>query len=350
MRWVRRASWMRRSAWWWSSRGRLWSVRMSWLKARIEAIVDIPDDIPAIPIDRAQMQQVLVNLTLNAAQAIRSRSERGTIRIVAATATTDDGEEVVRLSITDDGPGIPAELRSRLFVPFFTTKAPGEGTGLGLSVSFGIVVGHGGMLRHESGPGGIGTTFIVELPVRPANGPPTAVQSVAALAAAGTAPDPSPDSVPDQPTPAEVGSPSSATGQRILVLDDESSIRDFLGRILRRNGYEPVSAVDGASALEIVRTDPPEAILCDNRMAGMSGIAFHEAVEAIDPGLARRFAFMSGDVLNPELHEFAVARGLVLLAKPFDMESVARTVDQLVARGDDAPTIADAPISSVPGT
>ena len=319
---------------------------------RLEAIVDIPDDIPAIPIDRAQMQQVLVNLTLNAAQAIRSRSERGTIRIVAATATTDEGEEVVRLSITDDGPGIPAELRSRLFVPFFTTKAPGEGTGLGLSVSFGIVVGHGGMLRHESGPGGIGTTFIVELPVRQANGPPTAVQSVAALAAAATAPDPdpSPDSVPDQAAPAEAGSPSTASGQRILVLDDESSIRDFLARILRRRGYEPVSAVDGASALEIVRADPPEAILCDNRMAGMSGIAFHEAVEAIDPGLARRFAFMSGDVLNPELHDFAVARGLVLLAKPFDMESVARTVDQLVARGDDATTVPDAPISSMPGT
>jgi CheY-like chemotaxis protein len=118
---------------------------------------------------------------------------------------------------------------------------------------------------------------------------------------------------------------------RILVLDDEASIRDFLARILRRNGYEPVAAIDGGSALEIVRTNPPQAILCDHRMAGMSGIAFHEAVAAISPALARRFAFMSGDVLNPELHDFAVARGIVLLAKPFDIESVARTVASIVA-------------------
>ena len=113
------------------------------------------------------------------------------------------------------------------------------------------------------------------------------------------------------------------------MLDDEASIRDFLARILSRNGYEPIAAIDGASALEIVRRDPPRAILCDHRMAGMTGIAFHEAVAAIDPGLARRFAFMSGDVLNAELHEFAVTRGIVLLAKPFDIESVGRTVAQI---------------------
>ena len=80
------------------------------------------------------------------------------------------------------------------------------------------------------------------------------------------------------------------------------------------------------SALEIVRDDPPDAILCDHRMAGMSGIAFHEAVAAIDPGLARRFVFMSGDVLNSELRAFAVAHGRHLLAKPFDIESVDRTI------------------------
>jgi CheY-like chemotaxis protein len=125
--------------------------------------------------------------------------------------------------------------------------------------------------------------------------------------------------------------PDGQVAPRVLVLDDEASIRDFLARILRRNGYEPVAATDGASALEIVRTNPPRAILCDHRMAGMSGIAFHEAVSEIDPSLARRFAFMSGDVLNPELHDFAVARGIVLLAKPFDIETVARTVARIIA-------------------
>jgi PAS domain S-box-containing protein len=281
---------------------------------RIDAIVEIPEDIPTIPLDRAQIEQVLVNLTLNAAQAIQTGSGHGTIRIVAERATTDTGGDVVRLSIIDDGPGVPPELRSHLFVPFLVAKAPGEGPGLGLSVSFGIIAGHGGTLRHEAGPGGVGATFIIELPVSP-DGSPTAAGPAPATRAPAT--------------PAPPNAPSDGTPLRILVLDDEASIRDFLARILRRNGYEPIAAIDGASALEIVRRDPPRAILCDHRMAGMTGIAFHEAVAAIDPGLARRFAFMSGDVLNAELHEFAVNRGILLLAKPFDIESIGRTVAQI---------------------
>jgi CheY-like chemotaxis protein len=132
------------------------------------------------------------------------------------------------------------------------------------------------------------------------------------------------------PAPAHEPTQDPARRLRVLVLDDEPAIRDFLGRILRRGGYEPVVASDGDSALQIVRDDPPDAILCDHRMAGMSGIAFHEAVAEIVPALARRFVFMSGDVLNPELSEFAVAQGVTLLAKPFDIESVDRAVAALM--------------------
>jgi CheY-like chemotaxis protein len=129
-------------------------------------------------------------------------------------------------------------------------------------------------------------------------------------------------------TAAPNGASPDATSRpsRILVLDDEPAIRDFLGRILHRGGHEPILVSDGRAALEIVRNDPPDAILCDHRMAGMNGIAFHEAVAAIDPELARRFVFMSGDVLNTELRAFALAHGVTLLAKPFDLDSVDRTV------------------------
>ncbi len=288
--------------------------------SRIEPILDFDDDIPPIPLDRAQIQQVLVNLTLNAAQAIGPRAPRGTIRIVGRREVREAGE-VVRLSITDDGPGIPEQLRSRVFVPFFTTKAPGEGTGLGLSVSFGIVAGHGGTLHHEPGPNGVGASFIMELPVdtdrAAAPADPPASQP-------GRAGEPT-----SRPQPAE----SAAIRDRplrVLVLDDEASIRDFLSRCLRRAGYEPLVAAEGGAALDIVRDDRPDAILCDHRMAGMSGTAFHDAVAQIDAALARRFAFMSGDVLNPELRDFALARGIVLLAKPFDIDSVGRTVEQIV--------------------
>jgi CheY-like chemotaxis protein len=86
----------------------------------------------------------------------------------------------------------------------------------------------------------------------------------------------------------------------------------------------------GPDAVELVRTEPPAAILCDHRMAGMSGTEFHEAVAALDPALARRFAFMSGDVLNPELRAFAETHGVQLLAKPFDLATVGALVASLV--------------------
>ena len=118
---------------------------------------------------------------------------------------------------------------------------------------------------------------------------------------------------------------------RILVVDDEPAIREFLARVLRRLGHEPVLAGDGAAALAIVRDDPPDAILCDHRMGAMSGAAFNDAVAKVAPELAGRFAFMTGDVTNPELRAVADARGIPLLAKPFDIESVERTVAGILA-------------------
>jgi two-component system OmpR family response regulator len=134
--------------------------------------------------------------------------------------------------------------------------------------------------------------------------------------------------IPPATSPAEPATPSPAptSAARILVVDDEPAIREFLARILRRIGHEPVLAGDGAAALAIVRDDPPDAILCDHRMGAMSGAAFNDAVAKVAPALAGRFAFMTGDVTNPELRAVADARGIPLLAKPFDIESVERTV------------------------
>ena len=145
------------------------------------------------------------------------------------------------------------------------------------------------------------------------------------------------DGTPESPAAAPVVPPASAAPPapvvraRILIVDDEPALREFLARILRRIGHEPVLAGDGAAALAIVRDDPPDAILCDHRMGAMSGAAFNDAVAKVAPALAGRFAFMTGDVTNPELRAVADARGIPLLAKPFDIESVERTVAGILA-------------------
>jgi PAS domain S-box-containing protein len=143
---------------------------------RIDVAVDIPAAIPEIDLDRAQLQQVLLNLTINSIQAMRGTDRPGPshLWITAAMAKSagrgakadkPPGEPRVRITIRDDGPGVPEAARPRLFDPFFTTKQPGEGTGLGLSVSFGIVAAHGGHLWYEPAPENAGSCFIIEMPV-----------------------------------------------------------------------------------------------------------------------------------------------------------------------------------------
>jgi CheY-like chemotaxis protein len=150
-----------------------------------------------------------------------------------------------------------------------------------------------------------------------------------ATGAAGDARAPGPSGV----TSGVTSPPAGTTDRplRILVLDDEPSIREFLGRVLTRQGHEAILAQNGSTALDIVRSQRIDAILCDHRMAGMSGTEFHDAVMELAPDMAGRFAFMSGDVLNPELRAFADARQVHLLAKPFDIAAIGAIVATLVA-------------------
>ncbi len=327
---------------------------------RIQVGVDIPDALPEVDLDRAQLQQVLLNLTINAIQAIRSR-ERGQpahiwitaslvrARALSSTIKSDrpaEDQRRVRLAIRDDGPGVPEGARARLFDPFFTTKQPGEGTGLGLSVSFGIVAAHGGHLWYEPGPAEVGSSFIIELPVRakmtddrrvaealgvtvpmpasvddrqePIAAPPAPVESAA------------PAPVESQP-PVRVGHPNHTPSRpRVLALDDEPSIRAFLRKALAAAGMDCAPFQDGAQALDGLRESTYDVMLIDHRMAGMSGTEFYEAAVSFRPELANRAVFMSGDVLNPDLRGFATQRGIRLLAKPFDIDAVIRVVHEVL--------------------
>ncbi len=116
------------------------------------------------------------------------------------------------------------------------------------------------------------------------------------------------------------------------MLDDEESIRTFLRKALVAAGFDAVVVADGLTAVSEVRSGPIDVALVDHRMAGMTGIDAFDAAVAVQPSLAERWIFMSGDVLNPDLHAFAEARGIPLLAKPFDLVTVTRSVREVVDR------------------
>jgi PAS domain S-box-containing protein len=350
---------------------------------RIQVQVEIPATLPEVDLDRAQLQQVLLNLTINAIQALRGR-ERKTpahLWVTAALVKPKSSSGVarnekllgdvqrVRITIRDDGPGVPESARARLFDPFFTTKQPGEGTGLGLSVSFGIVAAHLGHLWYEPGPGNVGSSFIIELPVtartidergltealdpdprRGAGGPLPRPRS-AKVAAAGkpVAPGPRVALTPAVSPPVTAEPPPKTRRPRVLALDDEPSIRAFLRKALTLAGMDCSPFQDGAQALEGMRDTDFDVMLVDHRMAGMSGTEFYEAAIESRPGLARRVVFMSGDVLNPDLRGFATQRGIRLLAKPFDIDAVIRVVREVLAAADVADA-ADEPAGTGPGS
>jgi PAS domain S-box-containing protein len=288
----------------------------------IEVDVLVEPDLPLVELDRGQLQQVLVNLTQNAIQAIRPGGG-SRVRIMAGREVRADGDRV-RITVADDGPGVPPQHVARLFEAFFTTKPAHEGTGLGLPVSHGIVRSHGGELRYVPSPFGRGAAFTFDLPIRA-----VAIdrETVVALPSE-PASDPEPVLPPpaaSPPAPAEV-----AHARRVLVVDDEASIRVFLSKALASLGFETVTATSGEEATARALDGDYAAFVIDQQLHGMSGIEVYDAVVAARPGYADRFVIMSGDVLDPTLEGFAATTGVGLLAKPFDLETLDRTVRALV--------------------
>ncbi|HEV3484952.1 MAG TPA: ATP-binding protein, partial [Vicinamibacterales bacterium] len=278
---------------------------------RIEVRLLLPTDLPPVWVDSAQIQQVLLNLTLNAIQAIRAGRRSGTITISARTEPgTQTAPAAVRLKIEDDGPGVDEAVRSRLFEPFFTTKEVGQGTGLGLSVSYGIVAAHGGRLWYEPAAGG-GAAFLLELPV--ASDPSDQGQGK------GTTP-------PEDAATSRPGRPSS--GKRILVVDDEESIRETVQRALARAGHEVVVARGGTEALGQLAFRSVDLLVLDHRMSTLDGTELYTEAITVRPELRGRALIMTGDTLNPSLVAFATEHGLRVLAKPFDIADLVATVNE----------------------
>lgn len=271
--------------------------------AGIEVRTALATTLPEVFADPHQLQQVLMNLFINAEQAMTAHAGGGVLSVATYAPSVDQ----VMIEVTDSGPGIDEDVRHRIFDPFFTTKDVGEGTGLGLSVVNAIVEEHGGTIQVESSPGQ-GARFLVTLP---AAGLP--MQAPAATSAHAGDPD-----------------PRFGRGLRVLLADDEPALAGAVAETLRDAGFEVTVARDGQEALLLAEAQTFDAVICDLRMPRVDGPTFYRAVEAVSPPQARRVIFVTGDVTGSEAARFLDETGCRWLAKPFRLAELLRAVRDIV--------------------
>lgn len=270
----------------------------------IQVVTRLQPDLPGILADEHQIQQVLMNVIINAEQAVTANRKAGKITIV--TSQTDDK---VRISIADDGPGIAKDLLDRLFDPFFTTKDVGQGTGLGLSVCHGIVTNHGGRIYAESDVGK-GATFIIELPV--------SMESTHKASEAET-------------ERLQNGINNRVAGKKVLIVDDENVIRDILTRILSERGYTVDSASSGQEGLNKIESSGYDVYILDIKMPGVNGQDMYETIGSRYPKMVEKVVFITGDTITKSTLEFLESTQRKYFGKPLDFIKLIKTVDELVS-------------------
>jgi len=320
---------------------------------QVELLLD-----PALPrtlADAHQLQQVVLNLLLNAEQAILHGSSEPAAADGQAEAVKNSGQGRIRirtsvlagaqpvrllLEFSDNGPGIPAHLTSRVFDPFFTTKPVGLGTGLGLSIAYGIVHAHGGEIYLDagrSGGGGIssrGATFVVEIPVH-------AIHEAAAPLPAGV-------QVERRALPRTVTASRRSPGIRVLVVEDEPTVAQLIADVLGECGYRVDIVLDSLEGLARTRQVDYDLVICDLRMPRLDGRAFYHALVRVGHPAQHRLVFVTGDTLSSHTLEFLGTTGLPYLSKPFLVEELKDVVHRALLSADapDKRRLADSPLAS----
>jgi len=287
------------------------STRRYALETRgVRCILSLEPSLPAVSGDRSQLEQVLLNLLVNAEHALvdaldapaTTRTDnhpRGAIGI----STERDGDDIV-LQLSDTGCGIAPEDLTHIWDPFWTTKAEGEGTGLGLSVVHGIVSAHGGTIEVTSDVGG-GTTFTIRLPVAPEGQAPKRVTSSGLV----------------------VGE-SAANPLDILVVDDETSITAFLSQYLASRGHAVLAAHSGSEAVTLARQSAFDVVVCDLRMPGMDGIETMRAIRSLPQGAHSRYVLSTGATISTAVRDAVEALPVnAIVPKPYDIEQLRRAVE-----------------------
>ncbi len=268
----------------------------------VEVELDLAEDMPTVLADADQLHQVFMNLIINAQQALQ---DQGAPRKIVLTGRFDAEADAVRVAVADNGPGIAAEMRARVFEPYFTTKPTGSGIGVGLSVSLGIVEGHGGTLTVDCPQPG-GTVFTITLPAK--------------TASAG-----------DVDRRHNRDEPSGAL--HVLVVDDERDVRQILAEILGSEGHRVDTAESGREALSRLREASYDVIVTDIRMPDSDGRTLYREIERLWPERSRRVVFVTGDTLTASFREFAEECGRPVIEKPFLPSDVRRVVAEVARDG-----------------
>jgi signal transduction histidine kinase/CheY-like chemotaxis protein len=261
---------------------------------------------PGLPMtlaDAGQIQQVFLNIVLNAEAEMKLGHGKGNLLI-----TSELVDNTIKVSFTDDGPGITRENMSKIFHPFFTTREVGEGTGLGLSICYGILADHDGRIYAESEPGK-GATFHVELPVIPCRKTVTKGE-------------------PEKPHIIKSGK------RRILIVDDEVSILDSLSRLLVKQGYTVETVDNCLPALDMILSQKYDFIFLDIKLPGMSGIELYREIEKADASIVRRIAFLTGNIMEKETRQFLQENQATYFLKPFVFKQLIKELDALLSRED----------------
>ena len=264
----------------------------------IEVALDLARNVPLVLADGDQLHQVLLNLIINAQQAMQDQPRPRRIRI---TSRFDAAASLLRITVADNGPGIAAHLRARVFEPYFTTKPTGIGLGVGLAVSLGIVEAHGGTLTVAC-PAEGGAIFSITLPVGAVDLPDAKVCAAS--------------KVPEAP-------------RNILIIDDEADIRETLAEILAGGAHRVVSVASGREALERMAREHFDVILTDIRMPDIDGRALYQEIERRWPAQAARVVFVTGDTLASSLREYVFDSGRPVIEKPFLPGEVRRVVAEV---------------------
>jgi PAS domain S-box-containing protein len=288
------------------------STRRYALETRgVRCILNLDPSLPPVAADRSQIEQVLLNLLVNAEQALTptldapasetSENTDGTPRGAIGISTERSDNEIV-LQISDTGCGISPEDLSRIWDPFWTTKPEGEGTGLGLSVVHGIVSAHGGTIEVTSDLGG-GTTFMIRLPITTVEPKRTTSSGL-------------------------VVGESAANPLDILVVDDETSITAFLTQYLGSRGHAVLAAHSGTEALNLAKQSAFDVVVCDLRMPGMDGIETMRALRSLPDGSRSRYVLSTGATISTTVRDAVEALPVnAIVPKPYDIEQLRRAVE-----------------------